>query len=578
MQAEACTPIVFWLAVSTILACSIAILLSLTRAGVISMLVAGAMTLVVLRVKAPARSRIVTIASLLVAAIVLAVAWIGFETVSRRFVSITEATAGNWRGQMLRDLTQAWKRFPILGTGLGTHAVIFPMFDRSQISAVATHAENEYAQTLTETGAIGLLLALTFAVMIWVNYARAIRGRISSIGAIAIGLGYGFAAILIHSISDFGQHIPANATLTAITCGLLVSLARQRRDESRNIHAPREYLGSVPIRILVTASLLVGCAFAIYHAQRLYAAESEFSLARKIEDRLRQSNWQGDNNEFARMIIHAQNAHDIRPGNIDYAYWLAVYRWKWISVQPDAMTNPQYVGYARRIADELNSVRLTCPTFGLPACIAGQIELFVLHDPQGADDIRIGTELNPNDPTACFVAGQLAASEGKWDESLSRMEHYADITPGGAMEVVELYTRDFHRPDLALEVARNDAPALERLEHLVSQTSGNETVLSAAKNRAAELRLQIADRDGAGPGDLLFAAQIAGGRADHDRAIQYLRRAVAIDSSNPDLRYELATHYHAKALDKDALRELHAALGLRHDFPEARELLQQLEK
>src|SRR5204863_1333840 len=164
----------------TVVVCVLALLLSLTRGGVISMVAAGMLTLAVLRIKAPARSKLIPGASLLVVVALLIAAWLGFEQIYHRLTSITDTNAANLRGQMLKDLSEAWKQFPIFGTGLGTHAVVFPMFDHSEVAAVATHAENEYAQTMTETGAVGLLLAMVFIVMIWVNYARCIRGHFSS--------------------------------------------------------------------------------------------------------------------------------------------------------------------------------------------------------------------------------------------------------------------------------------------------------------------------------------------------------------------------------------------------------------
>ena len=96
---------------------------------------------------------------------------------------------------------------------------------------------------------------------------KAIRGRFSSISAIAIGLGYGFAAILVHSLSDFGQHIPSDAALTAVTCGLLASLARQRRLHVDKTHAPEEYLGNTKLRVIATVLLVAACAIAIFQAQ-----------------------------------------------------------------------------------------------------------------------------------------------------------------------------------------------------------------------------------------------------------------------------------------------------------------------
>src|SRR5207302_6195789 len=129
---------------------------------------------------------------------------------------------------------------------------------------VATHAEKGYARSMTEMGAVGLWLALIFAAVVWLSYARAIRGHFASITAVAIGLGYGFAAILVHSASDFGQHIPADAALTAVTCALLVSLARQRKRRSESVRAPEEFRGSIPSRIATAAIALVACAIALW--------------------------------------------------------------------------------------------------------------------------------------------------------------------------------------------------------------------------------------------------------------------------------------------------------------------------
>src|SRR5438552_986469 len=78
--------------------------------------------------KAPSRGKIVAGLALLVAIVVVAIGWIGWEQIYHCFVAIGAAGASNWRVQMLRDLRQAWKQFPLFGTGLGTHALVFPMF------------------------------------------------------------------------------------------------------------------------------------------------------------------------------------------------------------------------------------------------------------------------------------------------------------------------------------------------------------------------------------------------------------------------------------------------------------------
>ena len=278
-----------YLAIATIFTGSIALLLSMTRGGMLSMLVSGALTLLILLVKAPWRRSVAASIAILIPMIVIAVAWIGFDQVYHRFTSITEANAANSRGQMLSDLRQAWKHFPVFGTGLGTHPVVFPMFDHSNVLAVATHAENEYAQMMTETGGVGLALAMVFIVIIWMHFAQTIRGRFSSLSAIAIGLGYGFVAILVHSLSDFGQHIPADAALTAVTCGLIVSLAQQRRQRAANVRAPEGFRGSIPLRIVAAGIVGITCAIGLFMALRTAAAEHEWRMAQSLENDLRRT-------------------------------------------------------------------------------------------------------------------------------------------------------------------------------------------------------------------------------------------------------------------------------------------------
>src|SRR5205823_4133911 len=106
----------------------------------------------------------------------------------------------------------------------------FPMFDSDANNyAVATHVENEYAQALEETGAVGVAMLLLFVAIIgskWWNAAAPRKDGGVDAGLAVFGLGYGLIAVIVHSFTDFGQHLPANACLTAATCGLIVALAR----------------------------------------------------------------------------------------------------------------------------------------------------------------------------------------------------------------------------------------------------------------------------------------------------------------------------------------------------------------
>jgi hypothetical protein len=204
----------------------VTVFVSLSRGGMIATLIAAAFTTLVLSSQCSLRGRgwIIVLIALGAFSCVL---WIGFDQVYDRLATLGDfqsAQCGRW--QILKDITLAWTKFPVFGVGLGTHEVVYPMFDRSTIAALAVHAENEYAQAAEETGSVGLLSLILFGVVVWTQYARAVRNNSACIHFAAYGLGFGLLAILIQSLSDFGQHLPANAMLSAVCCGLLVTLGR----------------------------------------------------------------------------------------------------------------------------------------------------------------------------------------------------------------------------------------------------------------------------------------------------------------------------------------------------------------
>ncbi len=212
---------------------AVTVFLSLTRGGMISMLIAAAFTTLMLSWRHSLKGS-GWIMVLLALGAFICILYIGFDQVYDRLATLRDlhgAQSGRW--QIVRDIALAWTKFPVLGVGLGTHAVVYPMFDRSTMAELAMHAENEYAQTAEETGLAGLLALGCLAVMVWTRYGRNIGRTATPIRLASYGLGFGLLAILIHSLSDFGQHLPANAMLSAVYCGLLIAMGHMDRPEDR---------------------------------------------------------------------------------------------------------------------------------------------------------------------------------------------------------------------------------------------------------------------------------------------------------------------------------------------------------
>lgn len=148
-----------------------------------------------------------------------------------RFTVDSGGTPYGERERILRDSINLFQQYPALGTGFGTFQFVFPMVDSATLGLVATHAENEYAQILVETGVVGLVIVVAFMAMIGRHFIANIRSTFP-LAASAYGLGFGLIAAAVHSFTDFGQHFPAIGGLSAVLCGLLVSLSRMRRQAS----------------------------------------------------------------------------------------------------------------------------------------------------------------------------------------------------------------------------------------------------------------------------------------------------------------------------------------------------------
>ena len=145
------------------------VFLSMSRGGMVSMLIASTLLVLLLSLHCPLRgaSWIMILVALAAFACVL---YTGFDAVCSRLSTLGDlrgAEGGRW--QIIKDITAAWTQFPLLGTGLGTHEVVYPMFARSVVPELATHAENEYAQILEETGVAGLMTLVVFGGIVCVH-------------------------------------------------------------------------------------------------------------------------------------------------------------------------------------------------------------------------------------------------------------------------------------------------------------------------------------------------------------------------------------------------------------------------
>jgi hypothetical protein len=192
-------------------------------------------------------------------------------------------------------------------------------------------------------------------------------------------------------LSDFGQHMPANAMLTATYCGLLIALSRMRhRVVPVHKSMPKKLaIGAAFLFILALATSIFG--WALLTANKARIAEAHWNEVLIAEGYLQSDNWQGNEQISSQLFSHAKAAVEAEPDNIHYRHWLGVYQW--LALQPHVDPNtdtlaPEWLPRAREIAETLQRTRPLCPTFGATPCVAGEIEYFVLGDPEGIEHIR----------------------------------------------------------------------------------------------------------------------------------------------------------------------------------------------
>jgi O-antigen ligase len=118
---------------------------------------------------------------------------------------------------------------PYTGTGLGTFALLSPMYVSWPTNTLFDKAHNDYLQLLSEVGLIGFSFVVIWIVALFRSLVSMVQDDSQPPSILRIGAFCGCFAILIHSFVDFNLQVPANAIFFATLAGLAT---RHYRGES----------------------------------------------------------------------------------------------------------------------------------------------------------------------------------------------------------------------------------------------------------------------------------------------------------------------------------------------------------
>jgi O-antigen ligase/tetratricopeptide (TPR) repeat protein len=198
-------------------------LLSLSRGGVVVMVLAGTISAVVCCRAASLRGRFIAGLAAAGVLIIASLAVFGHERVSTRMSDLSSGsleTLDRFQGRrtIWTAVAKAIPDFALLGSGVGSHREVYPMYLKVMDHPLEyTHAENGYMQVLLETGAAGLVLLLVgigFCAFWCIAGLRMANrdGAFACVGAVAAGL----AASAMHSVVDFVWYVPACTVMIAV--------------------------------------------------------------------------------------------------------------------------------------------------------------------------------------------------------------------------------------------------------------------------------------------------------------------------------------------------------------------------
>lgn len=179
------------------------------------------------------RTRALGLAAATIVAIVITVAgttlWLGGDQLSTGVeTAASEMSAkgdDHHEAARRRDIWRATllmaRAHPIAGAGLGAYWAEIPVYHDASGVLTPQQAHSDYLELLASGGLIGVGLLAWFLVALLRRVQIALQIFTGAHRALAIGAVVGIVGVAVHSLVDFGLHMPANALMFVMLLAIL---------------------------------------------------------------------------------------------------------------------------------------------------------------------------------------------------------------------------------------------------------------------------------------------------------------------------------------------------------------------
>jgi tetratricopeptide (TPR) repeat protein len=191
--------------------------------------------------------------------------------------------------------------------------------------------------------------------------------------------------------------------------------------------------------------------------------------------------------------------------------------------------------------------------------MAGQIRTWSLQDARGREEIEKAYRLARTHPAVAFIAGDLRARQGRWEEAKQAFKQ-ALARKYSRQQVMDVYLKA-QRPDLAAEVFAEDWDALLTLARTSEKDPKTVELGATIRHRAENVLREAAKKPDAPVQTLAAMADLLQKQGDLSGAASHYRRA--IDGNYAFAEWHLALSRILAELGDTVQANQEAAIGAR---------------